>query len=332
MTETSPAVAGAAPVPGWGRRFLGSEYAVLLLSAATVVVLAPLLPGWLSSENASNLVAGMLPLLVVAVGQTLVLITAGIDLSVTATIGLASVAGAFVMNGETGWLGGSALATPAGILVMLAVGAGVGAVNGAAVAALRLPAFIVTLTTQMFVGGLSVWLVQSKSISGLPAAFTAVGARTELSLSVALAVAAAAHVTLNRTLGGRWLYAVGHNPRAAALSGVPVARVTALAYVASGLCGAVAAILYTGGLQAASPVHGQRILLDVIGATVIGGTSLFGGRGKVTGTVFGVLFLALLDNGLNWLSLSDFTIKMVKGGVILASALLDTIRHRLLHS
>jgi ribose/xylose/arabinose/galactoside ABC-type transport system permease subunit len=125
---------------------------------------------------------------------------------------------------------------------------------------------------------------------------------------------------------GRWLYAVGYNPRTSLISGVPVGRVTAGAYVLSGLFAATASILLTARLETGSPNHGKALLLDVIGAAVIGGTSLFGGKGKVPWTVFGVLFLALLGNGLNLLNLSDFLITIIKGTVILIAALLDVWR------
>jgi ribose transport system permease protein len=110
---------------------------------------------------------------------------------------------------------------------------------------------------------------------------------------------------------------------------VPVDGVILAAYIASGFLAAGAAILYTGQAETGSPVLGQRILLDVIGATVIGGTSLFGGRGKVMWTCFGVLFLKLIDNSLNLLNLSVFTITMVKGAVILFAAIIDSLRRQL---
>jgi ribose/xylose/arabinose/galactoside ABC-type transport system permease subunit len=137
----------------------------------------------------------------------------------------------------------------------------------------------------------------------------------------------AAHLLLARTLLGRWLYAVGHNARAAHVSGVPVAGVTVAAYVASGVLAALAAVLLTGQAETASPVLGQRMLLDVIAATVIGGVSLFGGRGRVLGALFGVLFIRLLDNSLTLLDLDYFVIQMVKGAVILLAALLDAWRN-----
>ncbi|MEO7317995.1 MAG: ABC transporter permease, partial [Chthoniobacteraceae bacterium] len=306
--------------PSTAYRLLLSDYLVLLLSAGYFVAMWPFTPGLASPENLANIIAAMLPLLVVAIGQTFVLISRGIDLSVTSTIALASVVGALVMNAETGWLPGS---VAGGIAAMLAIGALLGAANGLAITRLRMPPFIVTLTAMMFVSGLAVWLTKSKNIFGLPTPFNVIGARTLPAFAVTLGVAAAAHFALSRTLFGRWLYAVGHNERAAHVSGVPVARVTIGAYIVCGLCAAVASVLYTGRLETGSPTMGARILLDVIGATVIGGTSLYGGKGKVLWTLFGVLFLTLIDNTLNLQNLSHFTIMMVKGAVILLAAVLD---------
>ena len=313
----------------WWRKSLLSEHLVLFLSAVYFAAMWPFTPGLAAPENLANIAFAMLPLLIVAIGQTFVLISRGIDLSVTSSIALASVTGALVMNADTGWLRGSAVAVPAGLGAMLAIGALLGLANGAAITRLRMPPFIVTLTTMMFFSGLAIWITKSKNIFGLPAAFNAIGARALPAFAVTLSVAVVAHLALSRTLLGRWLYAVGHNERTAYVSGVPVGRVTLGAYIVCGLCAAVASVLYTGRLETGSPTMAQRILLDVIGATVIGGTSLYGGKGKVLWTVFGVLFLTLIDNTLNLQNLSHFTIMMVKGGVILLAAVLDATRHKL---
>lgn len=310
------------------RRLLLSEYLVLLLCGVLFAVFAPITPGFASGHNMANIAGNMLPLLVVAVGQTLVLIAGGIELSVTSTIALSSVVGAFVMNGDDGWLRGSPLAAPAGVAAMLGVGAAVGAGNGLAVTRLRMPAFIVTLTSMMFLSGLAVWLTKSQPIYNLPPAFTRLGSTLGWTLLIAGGLALAVHLALTRLVFGKWLHAVGHNARTAHVSGVPVNGVLIAAYVACGVLAACASVLYTGRLETGSPVLGQRILLDVIGATVIGGTSLFGGKGKVIWTFFGVLFLTLLDNALNLLGLSYFAIMMAKGGVIVLAAVLDAARSR----
>jgi ribose/xylose/arabinose/galactoside ABC-type transport system permease subunit len=307
---------------------LGSEYLVLALCVLYFAALAPFTEGFASVPNFQNILLTLLPLFILAIGQTVVLITGGIDLSVTSTIALTSVVGGMVMSVDNGWLANHPAAMPVAVLAMLAVGALVGLLNGIAVTVLRMPAFIVTLTTMMFVSGFAVWLTQSKNIGGLPATFTNVGNNLAISLPLTLVVAVFAHVMLSRSLFGRWLYAVGHNARAAFVSGVPVAGITCSAYVVSGVCAALASVLLTGQAETGSPVLGRNLLLDVIGGTVIGGTSLFGGKGKVLWTLFGVLFLKLIDNSLNLLSLSDWDIRMVKGGVILFAALLDAVRNR----
>jgi len=325
-------VSASAPARSWrttAARALDSDYFVLWLCVLYIAAVAPFTPGFLSLDNAANVLATLLPLFVVALGQTLVLIAGGIDLSVTSIIGLCSITGALVMNGETGWLAHSPLAIPAAIAFMLAVGGLVGAFNGIAITRLRMPPYIVTLAAMMAFGGLAVWLTQSKAINQLPAAFNALGGRTAFAFVIAGAAGLAVHVMLGRSLFGRWLYAIGHNARTAHVSGVPVTGVVIAAYVCSGVLAALAAILYTGQAETGSPVLGQRILLDVIGATVIGGTSLFGGKGKVLWTLFGVLFLKLVDNSLNLLNLSIFTLTIVKGAVILLAALLDSLRTRL---
>ncbi|HEY0550582.1 MAG TPA: ABC transporter permease [Verrucomicrobiae bacterium] len=309
-------------------RLIRSEYVVLALCGVLFAALAPFTPGLAAPENARNLLGSLSPLLVVALGQTIVLIAGGIDLSVTSIIALTSIAGASVMNSENGWLKNHPLAMPVGVGVMLLLGALVGAGNGFAVTKFRMPAFIVTLTTMMFFSGLAIWITKSKNIAGLPSAFTSLGNGLWIALAIASSLALLAHVLLSQSLFGRWLYAVGHNPRTAHVSGVPVDGVVIAAYVVSGFLAAAASVLYTARLETASPVLGQRILLDVIGATVIGGTSLFGGKGKVAWTICGVLFLTLLDNALNLRGLSHFSIMMVKGCVILFAALLDAMRNR----
>jgi len=304
-------------------RWFLSEYLVLGLTVLLFITLAPFTPGVATSSNLLNILGYLLPLLIVAIGMTLVMITGGIDLSVTSIIALTSVAGAKLMTSD-----GGGVPTMTGVLAMLALGVGLGAANGAVVTLLRLPAFIVTLASMMFLSGLAIWLTQSENIYGLPAPFLALGQRLPITLALTTMLAAAAHLTLCHTVFGRWLYATGQNATAAHISGVPVRAMTLAAYVASGFCAALASVMLTGRLETGSPVLGREILLDIIGATVVGGTSLFGGKGKIAWTFFGVLFLTVLDNALNLLSLSQFSITMTKGAVILFAAVLDATRRR----
>jgi ribose/xylose/arabinose/galactoside ABC-type transport system permease subunit len=322
------------------RSLLLSEYFVLGATAAYVAVMAPLAPEILAADTWRDILAAMMPLLVVAVGQTFVLVIAGIDLSAPSILAMASVMGAAAITGDGGLLAGTApwILVPLGVLAFLAVGGAVGAFNGACVARVGMPAFIVTLTTMMFFSGAAIWFTSAytdsgSSIGNLPREFVVLGQGRVLGLPVSLliagAVVLAAHVVLSHTLYGRWLFAIGLNPRAAEVSGVPVRRVVFWAYVISGLCAGLAAVLYTGRLETGSPVLGQRILLDIVGAAVIGGVSLFGGRGKVLWTVYGALFLTVVDKGLSLLGLSLASVFAVKGGVILAAAIIDAQRQRL---
>jgi ribose/xylose/arabinose/galactoside ABC-type transport system permease subunit len=304
------------------------DHLPLVLCVLYFLLMAPFADGFASAPNLVNVFSAMLPLLVLAIGQTLVMITGGIDLSATSVIALASVLGAMVMSGDSGMMAGSLWAVPVALFVMLAIGGSVGAINGSLVAYVRMPPFIVTLTTMMLFSGLAIWVTQSKSISGLPASFIIFGGNVWVTALITASIAVAGQLILTRTLYGRWVFAFGHNAKAATVSGVPVSRVLVLAYITAGLLAAIGAILITGRMESGSPVHWQRNLLDVVGATVIGGTSLYGGKGKVLWTVYGVLFLTLIDNSLNLLNLSHFTIMMVKGAVILFAALMDVLRNQ----
>ncbi len=311
--------------PGWRPRW-GSECLILAAGGVYFLAAAPFIPGLASWENLGNLLSNLLPLLVIAVGQTLVLIAGGIDLSATAIMAVTSVAGAMVMRGVPGH---GPVAALAGVGVMLGMGTAVGWGNGFAITRLRLPAFMVTLTSMMFFSGLALWLTQSQKINGLPAAFNALGGNLAVELILTTAVVGLTAWGLGRLLAGRWLYAVGHNPRAALISGVPVGPVVMAAYAFSGGAAALGAVLLTGRGETGDPVLGRYLMLDVIGAAVLGGASFFGGRGGVGGTAAGVLFIKLVDNSLSLQGCSHFTIMMVKGGLILAAALADGGRRRL---
>jgi ribose/xylose/arabinose/galactoside ABC-type transport system permease subunit len=353
-------------------RALTSDRFVLWLSLAYFAALLPFLPTLGTAANLSNLLSNAWPLLVVALGQTFVMAVAGIDLSQGAVIGLTSVLGAALMatagppevlSGAPIWgllidEGGGVLAGQiwAGILAMLVAAALVGAVNGALVAWFGMPPFMVTLVAMLTVGAFAVWLTQSENIRHLPEGFIRLGSGEILSVYIgektepqiprrqihdlvtwaaviAVALALALHLLLERTAFGRQVLAVGANRQAAEIAGVPVRRILVLVFVISALCAAVGSILYSARLEAGRPTLGEgTFLLDVIGATVIGGTSLFGGKAKVLWTVWGVLFFVLLANTLNLMNLSAFHIDMVKGGFILAAASLDVARTRLMRS
>lgn len=312
------------------RRLL--EQPVLVLSAALLLTMLPVRPEVVSAANLEILLLGTAILVPLAIGQSLVLITGGIDLSLPGLMSLASVAGASIMSsaGEATALPG---AVPLAMGAMLAIGAAVGLLQGTAVALLKIPPLLASLAMLMILGGLAVWYTQSDRIA-VASGFLVLWYGQPLGLPAPVwlsgAVALAAHGLLTRTVFGRRLYAIGHSPTTSIVSGVPVVRTTVAAYTLCGLCGGVAAMLFTARLHTGSPqLVPNEILLDCIGAAVIGGVSLFGGRGAVPGIVLGVLFLTIVGNSLNMLGLRYWHVMMVKGSVILLAALLDSVRARL---
>jgi ribose/xylose/arabinose/galactoside ABC-type transport system permease subunit len=342
-----------------GKRVLMSEYLILYLCVAMFVGLYLVSPTVASPRNIGNLLSNMWPLLVIAVGQTFVLIIAGIDLSQGAVVSLASVVGAafiaqsaqpIVFSKSPLWgvmlfedgaiLHDSVIGVPVAIIAMLLVGLVIGAFNGIAVAYARIPPFMVTLVTSMFVSALAIYVVKTENIIDLPHEFGVIGDAFALpgldgleffgiAMAIAIGIAVVAHLVLSRSIFGRWLYGIGNSPRAALVSGVPVKKVIVATYVFSAVCAAAASIIYTARVDQGRPTLGAPLLLDIIAAVVIGGTSLFGGRGKIIWTVFGVVFLVLLGNALSLLNVPFFYVAIVKGSVILLAALLDVVRRRL---
>jgi ribose/xylose/arabinose/galactoside ABC-type transport system permease subunit len=314
----------------WWRSVL-LQQPVLVLSAVHFLVVLPLRPEMASWSNLELLILSAALLLTLAVGQTFVLVTGGIDLSMPAVMSLASVVGGLVMAAIEP-TAGSGIAVILGVTSMLAVGLLVGLCQGLAVSVLKMPAFLVSLASLQLLGGLAVWCTQSGRIA-MPAPFVEiwygrlVGIPVPLWLVAVLAVAG--HLVLSRTLTGMRLYAIGHNLAAAVISGVPTVRTTCFAYMASSFCAAAGAIFYSARLYTGSPqLLENEVLLDCIGAAVIGGVSLFGGKGHIPGVVLGALFIALVGNSLNMLGLRYWHVIMIKGGVILLAALLDAARMR----
>jgi len=332
------------------KRLLLSEYFVLYLTILYLLVLTPIIPRLWHPMNIQNILSNMWPLLVVAIGQTFVLILAGIDLSQTSVMAMSSVIGAVVMTSSAdpilfsksplwgvllteqgGLLGSSAFAVPVGILAMLVVGLCIGFLNGFSVAYFKMPPFIVTLVSMMLFSAMAIYLTKSENIRHLPQAYLQIS-KTKVSfisgsLIIAMLLAIIAHIVLTRTLFGKRLYAVGINTTASEISGVPAKNTIIAAYMLSGVCAAIAGVLYSSRLEMGRPTLGSTLFIDIVGANIIGGISLAGGKGKVTWTIFGVFFFIILANSLNMLNLSFYIIDMVKGSVILVAALLDVARN-----
>ena len=292
----------------------------LVLLVVAVALFAVAEPRFLSAYNVANIAEQASALGIMAMGLSLVLFMGGIDLSVPAVMAVAAVLGAMAMVAtQNPWLGP---------LVMVGVGLCGGALNGLAVAVLGLVPFAVTLATLTLAGGLAVWLTGGTSIYGMPYEFSlTVMSRVWGVPAGAIAFAALAlalHWIVQRSLVGRWIFAVGANRRAAEVCSVPIRRVEFAAYLASGLCAGLAAILLTARLDSAAAAMGaESVVLDVVAAAVIGGVSIYGGRGTVLGAALGAVFVTVVGNGLNLLGFDYFTAIVVKGAIILLAIGLD---------
>jgi ribose/xylose/arabinose/galactoside ABC-type transport system permease subunit len=257
-----------------------------------------------------------------------------------------------LISDQGGVLAGNPNAVLISVVIMLALGTLIGFWNGFAITRFRMAPFMVTLVTMIFLSALALWMTASRNVSGLPEEFLQLGKGDIISVYlgpkltpdiarrdilplvtypfvIAVGLAFAAQFILSRTVFGRQMFSIGTNRRAAEVSGVPSRRVIIMVYMFSGFCAAISAVLYSARLEIGRPSLGDNLLMDIIGAAVIGGTSLLGGKGSIRGTVFGVAFFVLLLNILNAMKLSPFVIDAVKGLVILMAALLDITRTRL---
>jgi ribose transport system permease protein len=259
-----------------------------------------------------------------------VILSGGIDLSVGAVLALAGAVSASLLKDgvDIPALGVHLDFTVAGaVLAALMVGAVAGLINGVVVTRLLLPSFVATLAMMSIARGLTLLWTGGFPITGLGPDFGFIGtgawAGVPMPVWIVIVLAAAALILCHRTPFGRHLYAVGGSERAARLTGLRVDRIKIAVYVAGGALSGIAGVLVTARLDSAQPNAGLGYELDAIAAVVIGGTSLSGGRGSVSGTVLGCLLIGLLNNGLTLLNVSPFWQQVIKGLVMLIAVALD---------
>ncbi|MDI3318043.1 MAG: ABC transporter permease [Bacillota bacterium] len=313
----------------WRERLTVTDYGLVVGFLLLCAFLAVLSPSFLSATNLLNVARQVAVNALLAAGQTFVILTAGIDLSVGSALALsgAVAAGTMVQHGMA-----------AGILAGLLTGLLVGAFNGLVVTRLGIPDFIVTLAMLSAARGLTLIYTNGLPIGNLPPAFLTIGGGylgpIPIPVLLMLLVYLVAYLVLRTTAFGRYVYAVGGNRKAAAYAGIPVRRVRLAAYLISGFLAAVAGIVLTSRLATADPQAGTGYELDSIAAVVLGGTSLFGGEGQVLKTLLGALILGVLGNGMNLLNVSPFYQEVVKGIVILLAVALGNLKElrRLLSS
>jgi ribose transport system permease protein len=290
-------------------------------------------PNFLKTDNLLNIANQIAVIAIIAIGMTMVIITAGIDLSVGSLIALSAVLCTMLIRDAAG----GTQAGPAGMLfaclaAMAACGVA-GLFSGTMITVFGIPPFIATLAMMLVTNGLAYILAHGQSVYQVPDSFIWLGRGADLfslpnAVVLMLLLYIAAHVLMSRMKLGRYVYAVGGNPEAARLSGVPIRAVTLFAYAMSGLLAGLGGVVMASQLKSGSPTYGQMYELYVIAAVVVGGTSLSGGEGKMFGTLIGAFIIAVIQNGMNLTNVESYTQKVVLGGVILGAVLLDRLKHR----
>ena len=288
-------------------------------------------PVFLKTDNLLNIANQIAVIAILAIGMTMVIITAGIDLSVGSLIALSAVITTMIVRDYCGGVHAGAAGMFAAGLGGIALCGVCGLVSGAFITRLRMPPFIVTLAMMLVCSGLAYRLAENQSVYQVPDSFARLGRGSDLlglpnAVVLMLLLYAAAHIVMTQTRLGRYLYAVGGNVEAAHISGVPVQRVILIAYVCSGLLAGLGGVVTASLLKSGSPTYGQMYELYVIAAVVVGGTSLSGGRGTMPGTLIGAFIIAVIQNGMNLTNVESNTQKIVLGLVILGAVLVDRVR------
>lgn len=291
-------------------RRVGVFAALILL----IVVASFLSDRFLTVPNLLNILRQVAIVGILAIGMTFVILTKGIDLSVGSLLGLSVVFYAGLLDDH-----GMVVAIPLGLgAAMLA-----GLVNGIGVAWARIPPFIMTLGMLSFARGIAFIYTGGTPIPILNESFYRLGngyvAGIPIPSLILLAVLAVSAVVLSLTAFGRSVYGIGSNEEAARLSGVPVKFYTILVYVISGLVSGLAGLVYASQLSIGTPIAGQGYELDAIAAVVVGGTSLFGGKGTVAGTFIGTLIIGVLANILNLTGVDPYVQQLFKGALIVTA-------------
>lgn len=295
------------------------KYKSLLGLILLVLVICIMNPRFLQISNLRNVFTQVSVNAIIAVGMTFVILTGGIDLSVGSILAFAGAVAAMVMKTT----GNVFLAIGAALLIGLSIGA----FNGVIIAKGKLQAFIATLATMTIFRGITYVFTNGIPISGLDDSFMAIGNARVLEIPypviITIAIFLIAIYILMETRFGRYIFAIGGNEDSSRLSGINTQRIKTMVYVLSGMTAAISGIIVTSRIGSAGATAGTGYELDAIAAVVIGGTSLSGGEGSVTGTIIGALIIGVLNNGLNLMNVNPFYQSIIKGAVILIAVLVD---------
>ncbi len=325
MTQTTM---NAVPATGASRFKINKEFLFEYKSGIALLVfmlvVSIISPSFFSSSNLLNILRQTSVNAIIAVGMTFVILTSGIDLAVGSILALTGALAATLIGMDFGLM--------AVVTITVAAGAGLGCLSGAIISKGKVQPFIATLATMTLLRGVTMVFTNGRPVStfggSASEAFSAIGTGYLFGIPAPVylmgLVFALAWYVLNHTRLGRYVYALGGNESATRLSGINVDRIKLAVYSISGAMAAIAGIIVTSRLASAQPTAGTSYELDAIAAVVLGGTSLTGGKGRIMGTLVGVLIIGILNNALNLLNVSSYYQLIAKALVILLAVLVDT--------
>ena len=301
-----------------------SEISVALAIIVLLILLAFLAPGFFTRENVSDLALANMPVLIIALGMTLVILTGHIDISVGTMFAICSVAaGEFAKLGLPAWAAG---------IAACAIGAMLGSISGVLVAYVRIPSIVVTLAAMVAFRDALRWITQGAWVQDLPASFqwfgTTRGASNAITFLIAGALALVIGWGLRNVSVGRSVYSTGSNENAARLAGIDSALVTFSVFAITGALTGCAALLNSIRFNQVPSNAGIGMEMKVITAVVVGGTAITGGRGSVQGTLLGVILLGIISPALTFLGFSAYWERAIQGLIILSAVAFDAVRSR----
>ncbi|GAA4167224.1 ABC transporter permease [Shinella granuli] len=315
------------------RRLIVQEYGIFLAFLLLVAILSVSNEFFLTPGNISNVLLQTSINGVLAIGMTFVILTRGIDLSVGSVVALAGmVSASFVTSSATAGIAGAPYPMVVALAAGILVGVGCGALVGLIVSRFSVPAFVATLGMLSAARGATLIYGGGKPVPALSPEFRWIGTGNILGIPMPVILLAAVFLVswwvLTRTRFGRYIYAVGGNPHAAKTSGLNVTRIRFMVYVISGALSGLAGMILSARTGSALPQAGIAYELDAIAAVVIGGTSLSGGVGRVTGTLIGALIIGVMNNGLDLMGIQSYYQQVLKGALIVGAVMLDQKRNQ----
>jgi len=306
-----------------------SELAIVAVFALIVIYLSVTTPAFLSGPNIMAILVATSLIAVVACGQTFVIVTGGIDLSAGSVVALSGIITGLALH--------EGLPIPAAVLVGILSGAACGLFNGFSITTFGMSPFIVTLAVMSMARGLAFIIPNGQTVFGFDEAFDDIGGGLwdipvigiiPVAGVISLACLGIGAFVLRKTVFGSEVYAVGGNREAAVMAGIPVRRTLIVVYLISGALAGLGGVILTGRLDSAQPIAAMGLELNAIAAVVIGGASLFGGRGSMLGTILGVLLIGVINNGLTLNNVEPFWVQFIQGAVIFLAVLFDSLNQK----